>query len=595
MKTFALFLLAAILPVAARAQDNVRILEVGLQGHYATAVPTPVRVHIPAVAQPQTVHLTFLVNSNFNDQAQGWLRTDRFEKQVTMIAGQPSEMELPILLPNLGGCELQVVETDSQGKAIGGDKVKLPFFGKDIEVAIYCRDNSQCLEAQAQITPSGTNTEDANLRNSLGFVLLKELRKDWLAYRAVDAVVVAGSIGDMPPDQGKALEYYLRSGGILVLLEKEAAAPNFLAAYHQNDVRLDPIRVGEGRFYRVSSLASKELAIVFAPNSKSPKGIAILNHDYSQPAVETPLRNIGASFTFPPLRWLLIWIAAYILIVGVVNFAILRRLRKLEWGWVTVSVTALIFSAGLYLSASSRRPEYFTLDQDIIYSMDGHSPVAFENLGFRISAPVRAAVGLTLEGDALLAGTQFSWGNESAVDIGSEIVGAGRIVPGAVVQLGPPLRMEIPMLRWSFKDFYAEGFHEFPGTLHWTSPTRLKNDTGLTFRNGVYEDFTANSRYAIPLMLPGQEIDLAGITPSNIYHLMKGPAGSAPARGRVEVRPPGNQKHRVEDLFHNRPASGPAAKYFTATVEPAEIGARLDAEGTTGKARAVANIFLDQP
>ena len=596
MKFFALFLVAAILPAAVHAQDRIRIGQVGLQGYYSTSVPTPVRVHIPALAESQTIRVQFTVESGELRNPSAWWQTDRFEKQLQVASGKPLDVDLPILFPANEVRRLRVKWIDAQGRVIGEDSIEGGFKSLNAVsmIAIYCPEDSQCLEAQSQISPIRKSQEGWQPRNDLLFVLLKELQSDWLDYGAAYAVVIAGSIGDITSEQATALEYFLRSGGILVLQEKEVANNLFLASYRQGPAPFQPQRVGKGRFYRVSSLQSKELTELFSVNPRS--GAAWIPRVSSfgwNSAVAQLLGRIGVSFTFPRLRWLLIWVGLYILIVGPANFTLLKRLRRLEWGWVTVGVAALFFAAGLYLASSAQRPRHFTLDGAIIYWMDGHSPVAHEEMGFRISSPSREQVGLTINDDVLLARPlNFQWGEASEEYLGAGITGHGGPREGWMVQLAPPLRIETPMRRWSFRDFYAQGFHEFSGTVHWTSATRLRNDTGRRFQEAIYLDFAAHKKYAISGMAPGEEVDLASIIPVDYLRLHKYPS-FAPILGYIPA--PAKEPLSLEEFIFSGLDIFPAMHIFAGVVEPAGINASLDAEGTTQQNVAVAIIGMDPP
>jgi hypothetical protein len=150
------------------------------------------------------------------------------------------------------------------------------------------------------------------------------------------------------------------------------------------------------------------------------------------------------------------------------------------------------------------------------------------------------------------------------------------------------------MRRWSFKDIYGEGFRVFPGTLHWTSPTRLKNDTGQTLRDGVYLDSKAGKKYLIPVISPGEEIDLASMIPEGID-----PKRGVPVVG-IQVFNPGMRRPRnkpflAEELLYSGSVFPPAEHIFAGVIEPAKINARLEAEGTSGRTLALAIVFLDQP
>jgi hypothetical protein len=84
------------------------------------------------------------------------------------------------------------------------------------------------------------------------------------------------------------------------------------------------------------------------------------------------------------------------------------------------------------------------------------------------------------------------------------------------IRLGPPREIELSLLKWSFRDLTLEGLHEFSGTIHWVAPKRLRNDTGQRFSEAVYLDSPANALYLLPAMAPGDEIQLATITPKAI-------------------------------------------------------------------------------
>ena len=57
----------------------------------------------------------------------------------------------------------------------------------------------------------------------------------------------------------------------------------------------------------------------------------------------------GREASVPALPWLLIGIALFIVLVGPVNFLLLRRAGKPEWAWATVPVLSVVFVAGFWI------------------------------------------------------------------------------------------------------------------------------------------------------------------------------------------------------------------------------------------------------
>ena len=212
-----------------------------------------------------------------------------------------------------------------------------------------------------------------------------------------------------------------------MLLEKECAYAAFLASYRVG-VPKGHVAVGRGRLYRVPSLSSKELGGLFA--SKNLKAIisyawneeiAAYPRDYS--LVDPIRQQVGMSFDFPRLRWFLIWLAVYILAVGALNFMLLRRFRRLEWGWVSTTVVAVLFAIGLYIVSSANRPKQIILDDIVVHWMDSNSPNAWDSVGLRVTSPKRQDIRVSVAGDVLLTSNRPTNLNADNVDIAANITG----------------------------------------------------------------------------------------------------------------------------------------------------------------------------
>jgi hypothetical protein len=77
--------------------------------------------------------------------------------------------------------------------------------------------------------------------------------------------------------------------------------------------------------------------------------------------IETVLQIPGLGLPSPGI--LLFFLFGYIIVIGPINYVILRRLRKLEWAWLTVPVIVAAFSGGLYLVGFGLRGSQSQLNQ----------------------------------------------------------------------------------------------------------------------------------------------------------------------------------------------------------------------------------------
>ncbi|MFZ3216753.1 MAG: hypothetical protein WA192_11905 [Candidatus Acidiferrales bacterium] len=517
-KVAALCLLAFLFPALTSAQDSLRT-DVGFGDYYSPSVSTPVRVYLPATPSSQSVELQFVIRSGDDLHRRDILRTDRILKHVQTQAGQPTDVEVPLPLPQATWSELDMTASTSDGHIIGaasrnlGELVALA--GGQYLVAIYCTDQKICQDVQAQLAFGGNGEQSAKKNRNLRLITFSEPLADWWAYSSARMVVLAGPVARFSTRERQALEDYARSGGAIAVLEDEVADKDFLAAYRQGVSSAAPLQVGRGRLFRLRSVPSNELAQVFSNQSIELQAALAV---FSRQSAADFIRRTGIAFTFPSFRWLLIWLAIYLVVVGPINFAILRRLKRLEWGWTTVSVLAAVFAGGFYLSGSARRPASYTLDTATIYWMDGRSPVATEEVGVRVSAPHRGDVRLSiLDEDLVLNTGPAPFDGASPTEIGADMTEKARAQQGWNADLGPPTSLDIPMLRWSFRDLEFEGFRKFPGTVHWTSAGKLQNDTGVSFSEAMYFDFSANKEYALAHVAAGQEISLSAINAKEIY------------------------------------------------------------------------------
>jgi hypothetical protein len=495
------FALALVAPLL--ADSNLRIVDVGLHGYSGNTSAVRLIVSNPSPG-PQTIHLQVAANGDRGI-------TNAVIADVSLNGGEQRELELPVLMP--GGETVITAEATVAGAVFAHDKRKAPL-RQAVLIALMCAGDSVCKTVQSQIQFSGTIEERADKNRQAKFEIVDDPRDHWWAYSACRAIVLARPIAEFTQAQRDALEGFLRSGGRLVLLEKEIADTGFLSAYRQGPASPNGERVGQGTLFRVSELSANELGNVFAARNLP----GFLGQPYmwnaNQPAWLS--RRFATAFDFPRLGWLLIWLTVYVVMIGVLNFAVLRRLHRLELGWISTCGLALLFAAGFYFSSASRRPRDFRLDNLATYYLDSRSPLAVADYSLRVSSPERRDLLISIADPAVFTSSNFAE-EETSGQIWAEMNRQGIQERRTYeIHLGPPSQVELPMLKWSFQDLNLQGLHEFSGTVHFVAPNRLRNDTGQRFEDAVFLDYPANALYALPTLGPGEEIQLDAITPKRI-------------------------------------------------------------------------------
>jgi hypothetical protein len=341
--------------------------------------------------------------------------------------------------------ELTVV--DAAGKVIGKSQVGLNSLTRvDNEglVVMLCGDRKLCDAIQSQISFSGSTEEVSEKNRRFKFLALDRPRERWWDYDVAGFLVVADPVSRWIPEERLAVERHLRGGGRVVLMEKESADPSFLAAYRHRVAKDGPVQVGRGSLWTIADIENQTLGLMFTGKLLK----SMVDGASPFPALGGSfgewLRNrVGVTFRFPRLRWILLSMTVYILVVGLANFALLHRLRKMEWGWISTTSIAILFAISFYMLSSAKRPKQLTVDDIPIYWMDSHSPIAQESLGLRVSSPRQQSVSLKIADDELITTRAAFQPNIPNAQIATAITESRREVSGWQVSLGPPLEVEL--------------------------------------------------------------------------------------------------------------------------------------------------------
>jgi hypothetical protein len=491
-----------LLRVCVFADSNVRIEDVGLHGYLGTPAPILVSIHNPS-PPAQAVHLQISIAS-----AEGTINT--LTSDLTLAGGEQRRLELPALIS--GGKIRISADVTAGGSSLGHDSIDVALHSGSL-IALMCAKEEVCKTAQSQIEFSGDIQSRAQKNQALRYEVVSDLRDDWWAYSAANAIVLAMPTAQLTPAQRMALEAYLRCGKRLVIVEDEIADPTFLSAYRTTPPMPTGTRVGKGVLIRVSGLSGNQLGNIFI----GPTVAEMINQvfpAFGENQSGWLFQRYATTFDFPRLRWLLFWLAAYIVVIGIVNFVVLRRLHLLEFGWISVCVIALLFAAGFYFSSVSKHPRGYRLDNLTTYHLDSRSPLAAADYQLRIATPERRDVLLSVADPAVFINANFAGDQEPNSQIWSEVNGqVSRATQPWDITVGPPRQVELPLLRWSFRDLSMVGVREFPGTVHFVAPDRLRNDTGQKFDDAVFVDYGTDNVYSMPSLAPGEEIQLDVLTP----------------------------------------------------------------------------------
>ena len=109
------------------------------------------------------------------------------------------------------------------------------------------------------------------------------------------------------------------------------------------------------------------------------------------------------ALSLPPTGGLLLLLVGYIVLIGPVNYLVLRRLDRREWAWVTMPVLIAVFAAGSYGFGSALRGSDVILNEVAIVrgAPDATEGSAQAYLG--VFSPARGSYQLTAPDGALLS------------------------------------------------------------------------------------------------------------------------------------------------------------------------------------------------
>jgi len=109
------------------------------------------------------------------------------------------------------------------------------------------------------------------------------------------------------------------------------------------------------------------------------------------------------ALALPPIGGLLALLGAYILLIGPVNYAILRRLDRREWAWVTMPVLIVVFAVGAYGFGAALRGSNVIINEVAIVRGAPGATDGTAQVYLGVFSPSRETYQLAVPGGALLS------------------------------------------------------------------------------------------------------------------------------------------------------------------------------------------------
>ncbi|HEY3314131.1 MAG TPA: hypothetical protein VGL40_02450 [Bacillota bacterium] len=171
------------------------------------------------------------------------------------------------------------------------------------------------------------------------------------------------------------------------------------------------------------------------------------------PSVAYALRNLPV-MDLPSMRLLGALLLIYVLIIGPLNYFILRRLDRRDWAWVTIPLVVVLFAGSAYVFAFKGKGRDVITNNLAIVRLDPGVPTARTQTYVGVFAPSRRAYRVSLAGDPLVAALS-AFDAPPPVSSGAASGGAGPITTR--ISTGSSTTVEFTDMRmWSMQSFMVD-------------------------------------------------------------------------------------------------------------------------------------------
>jgi hypothetical protein len=351
---------------ASFSADSValKIKPLGLDGAYTTngaIALVEVELHNNTAS---SLSLTLTV-SELNLEADATPISETFTMPLKLAANETKPADVPLHLYQMGTPVIYAEARDEHGRSIGRAGRRVGDRSNGVIIGLLCADAEVCRAIRQAILLTGSEEEQTRKSQNLRLMQLTDPPAEGWGYAPARTVIVARPLGNLSAEQRLALKIYLHSGGELALVEDQlsdgpallpaagsaskkpdargAEGSRFLGVYRATVEERKSVVVDEGTLVHFRSASSPAFAEYFRPlgfSDSTPEAVRFTAAASSRPQMAQAatevipwlMKRLGTTFRFPTFLELLLWIAAYLLLVGVVNFVILRRMDRQEWG-----------------------------------------------------------------------------------------------------------------------------------------------------------------------------------------------------------------------------------------------------------------------
>ena len=217
-----------------------------------------------------------------------------------------------------------------------------------------------------------------------------------------------------------------------------------------------------------------------------------------------PLSNIP-SLDLPSVKGLSILLGIYILIIGPVNYLVLRRIRRLHLAWVTIPILTLLFAGGAFGVGYALRGNDLILNRVALVEVRPNGEAGVTSY-MGLFSPRMQSYEVTVQGESLISpmtgNDQGGWGRGVPVNgTGGQMV---------FVQDQPSRVRGLSVNQWAMQSFMAESswpeFGKITGDLQIENDVlkgTVRNDSGYTISDVIV---TLQGRFVrLGDMAPGDE------------------------------------------------------------------------------------------